>query len=603
MISWPQPNIRRRRAQPGAGLWFLAAALLFATPIIAAQPSFKVSLDRDTIVAGETVVLTLTFEGVTPPGMPALPPIPGLQRAGTVGSRMNSTLGPDGTMTSSVAYTVGLVAPAAGEYTIPAMALEVGGQKLQSEPLKLKVLKEDPATPAGQSGDKLAFLSLELPKKDLYVGQVLPIDLRLYIRGDVRNISDAQIPPVRGEGFTSGQLVSGRQFAQTVGNNQYTVFPISTVITPVKSGQLTLNALNGSVVVHLPKPPSGDPIENFFGGSTKAQQIPLSLEAREMNVLPLPKENAPPTFTGAVGNYTMNFSAGPTNVAAGDPVTVKVQISGRGNFDAVTLPEQTAWRDFKAYPPKVETKMQDQLGIQGTKYFEQLIVPQNSDIKELPGVVFSFFDPDRKTYQTLSQPPVKLTVKPASSAAAPSVVTSRQDQENAPPSQDIVPIKERLGSVAQASPPLVLQPWFLGLQAIPFIVWVATVIWRRRTDEVANNPRLRRKRMVSQILREGIASLNRFASEKKSDDFFATLFRLLQEKLGQILDVPASAITEAVIEEDLRPRGVAETTLSQLQELFQACNLARYAPIRSSQELAALIPKLETVLRELEEIK
>ena len=181
------------------------------------------------------------------------------------------------------------------------------------------MLKEDPAAPAGQSGDKLAFLSLELPKKDLYVGQVLPIDLRLYIRGDVRNISDAQIPPVRGEGFTSGQFVSGPQFARTVGNNQYTVFPISTVISPVKSGRLTLGALNGSVVVHLPKPPSGDPFENFFGGSTKAQQIPLSLEAREINVLPLPKENVPPSFTGAVGNYTMNFSAGPTNVAAGDP--------------------------------------------------------------------------------------------------------------------------------------------------------------------------------------------------------------------------------------------------------------------------------------------
>ena len=38
-------------------------------------------------------------------------------------------------------------------------------------------------------------------------------------------------------------------------------------------------------------------------------------------------------------------------------------------------------------------------------------------------------------------------------------------------------------------------------------------------------------------------------------------------------------------------------------ELFQACNLARYAPVQSSQELAALIPKLEGVLRDLQQLK
>ena len=35
-----------------------------------------------------------------------------------------------------------------------------------------------------------------------------------------------------------------------------------------------------------------------------------------------------------------------------------------------------------------------------------------------------------------------------------------------------------------------------------------------------------------------------------SDQFFATLSRLLQEQLGERLDLPASAITEAVIEEN-----------------------------------------------------
>jgi hypothetical protein len=72
--------------------------------------------------------------------------------------------------------------------------------------------------------------------------------------------------------------------------------------------------------------------------------------------------------------------------------------------------------------------------------------------------------------------------------------------------------------------------------------------------------------------------------------------------LGERLDLPASAITEAVIEERLRPHQVPESTLESLQELFQACNLARYAPVQSSQQLAALIPKVKSVLREVQEL-
>jgi hypothetical protein len=69
------------------------------------------------------------------------------------------------------------------------------------------------------------------------------------------------------------------------------------------------------------------------------------------------------------------------------------------------------------------------------------------------------------------------------------------------------------------------------------------------------------------------------------------------------LDLPASAITEAVLDERLRPRSVPEAILLPLHELFQTCNLARYAPVKTSQELAAIIPKVESVLNELHRIK
>jgi hypothetical protein len=120
---------------------------------------------------------------------------------------------------------------------------------------------------------------------------------------------------------------------------------------------------------------------------------------------------------------------------------------------------------------------------------------------------------------------------------------------------------------------------------------------------LANNPRLRRQREVAARIRDGLKELRAQADQRQAEGFFANLFRLLQEQLGERLDLPASAITEAVIEERLRSRAVKDATLQSLHDLFQTCNLARYAPMQSSQELAALIPKLESVLHELRHLK
>jgi hypothetical protein len=217
----------------------------------------------------------------------------------------------------------------------------------------------------------------------------------------------------------------------------------------------------------------------------------------------------------------------------------------------------------------------------------------------LPPVSFSFFDPEKKKYQTLSHPATALIVCAATPGAMPAAAVH---PETPAPTADVLPIRQHLGELAQIRPPLIQQPWFLALQGLPAFALLSTVIWRKRKESLANNPRLRRQRQVAQIVREGVEELRTRAMQNNSDEFFATLFRLLQEQLGERLDLPASAITEAVIDERLRPRGVAEETLASLHELFQMCNLARYTPVGSSQELAAIIPKVETALNQLREL-
>src|SRR5205807_1282848 len=168
------------------------------------------------------------------------------------------------------------------------------------------------------------------------------------------------------------------------------------------------------------------------------------------------------------------------------------------------------WRDFNTYPPTTKVETTDQLGVKGTKSFEQIIVPQSTDVKELPSISFSFFDTERKAYRTVTQPALPLIVRPGGSAPAPTVMTAnRPTQANAPPPQDIVPIKQRMGALAQVGPPLIQQPWFLALQTVPLLAWISALVWRKRADSLANNPRLRRQRKVARIIHDGLLDLRR----------------------------------------------------------------------------------------------
>ncbi|MEI9866180.1 MAG: hypothetical protein WDN00_16820 [Limisphaerales bacterium] len=137
--------------------------------------------------------------------------------------------------------------------------------------------------------------------------------------------------------------------------------------------------------------------------------------------------------------------------------------------------------------------------------------------------------------------------------------------------QDIIPIKENLGTHVTKSSPLITQPVFLAVQTVPLLAFLAAFIWRKRSDSLANNPRLRRQRAVAQLVRDGTNDLKKFAAKNQPDEFFALLFRLLQEQLGERLGCPASAITENVVEEHAVLRGASPTTLDGLRELFQLC--------------------------------
>ena len=578
----------------------LAMLLVALLPGAAWAASFTATLDRNAIKLGEAATLSLAFEGAQPRTVPT-PEVAGLQftQAGT--SQFVNLV--NGTMTATVTITFSVTARQTGEFTIPALTANVGGQQLISEPLKLTVTAASaPSAAAVNSGSEVAFLKLNFPKKKIYAGEAAVARLELYLRDDVQNFGNFQITSSPTDGFSAGKTVElpNQRHRAQVGNRIYTVIPLAIPLTAIRTGTLTFGPFTASATVVLPSQnQGGDPFFRQFLNQGEQRQVTLASEPVNVESLPLPPQNQPANFSGAIGNFQMTATAGPTAVTVGDPVTVRVQISGRGALDAVTLPEQ-GWQNFKTYPPTTKLETTDQFGLQGTKTFEQIISPLNNDVHELPPLTFSFLNPDDGQYHTLTQPAMPLTVKAAGATPLPQMAANKSEEK---PAQDILPIKENLGTLVAGKTPLVAQPAFLTVQSLPVLAFFAAYIWRKRADNLANNPRLRRQRAVAALIASGKTDLKKFAAENKPDEFFVTLFRLLQEQLGERLDCPATAITENVVEENSILRGAPENLRNSLREQFQLCNQARYAPVRGTSELNSVAAQFEKLLGELQNLK
>jgi len=565
-------------------LWLLASS-----GALKAAPGVTATLDRNTVSVGESVTLTVNFENLNPGGPPNLPAIQGITVAG-VGQSTHMSIEPGGTV-SLLSYNYVLVPSQPGDITIPAMSVAIQGQQFTTPVLKLKVLPASQAAP--NPANETAFLRLVTPKNEIYLGEALPVDINLYFL----ELREARMPQLQAEGFTLGKMLQQRQTQSRVGGRVFMLVPFKSYVSGARVGNLTLGPASMQLAV-----PRANARRTIFGDIVDWQQVTLNSETQSIRVLSLPRTNVPPTFGGAVGTFNMSVTVGPTNVAVGDPITVKVTLTGQGLLEGINLPSQPAWSDFKVYTPNTKFDPADQFGLSGTKSFEQVVIPQSAEVKSLPAFQFSFFDPNLRTYRTLSGAPTPLLVRPVA-AMANLPGTAPAPAQPAVTNDEIIHIKPFLSASPVSGAPLLTQPWFLGLQVVPLATWLSLFVVRRRREALANNPRLRRQLEVQRKIESGLTELRAHAAERQSEQFFALAFRLLQERLGERLDLPANAITEAVIDERLRPRNVPEPLLTELHELFQACNQARYARERSSQELASFIPRLEKALSESAAIK
>ena len=129
------------------------------------------------------------------------------------------------------------------------------------------------------------------------------------------------MPQIEGDGFVFGKIGQPSSGRGQVGNQVYTVGTFRLSAVAVKTGSLTLGPAQCSLTLLVRANTRNRSIfgfDDFFGMQRKP--VTLTAEPQTITVLPLPAENRPPTFNGAVGSFSMSVNASPTNVTAGDPI-------------------------------------------------------------------------------------------------------------------------------------------------------------------------------------------------------------------------------------------------------------------------------------------
>ncbi len=236
------------------------------------------------------------------------------------------------------------------------------------------------------------------------------------------------------------------QTLESVNGRSYEIITFKTAITPVKSGKLEIAAKDAKAIVQVPRrggsrprspfdifgmdDPFSDPFFNDpFAGRGEQREVKFSSETTTIEVKPLPA-NAPPNFSGAVGNFTLTTDVKPKNAQVGDPLTVTASISGRGNFDRVTAPTLENERGWHTYPPGSNFKADDDIGISGTKTFEMVLTP-NEPKKAVPPLLFSYFNPIKESYVTLRGDKLPVVVEGGAAPTATPAIANASATPNA----------------------------------------------------------------------------------------------------------------------------------------------------------------------------
>jgi hypothetical protein len=416
------------------------------------------------------------------------------------------------------------------------------------------------------------------------VGESVPAEIQIGMReGFATSING--LPKLNSSDFTLNNLsLQPERAAKTIEGKPFTVYTWHSLLAAIKPGTFSLT-FAAPVTVRIRTQPRrdsmlddllGDPfLQNIFGATVQKTLTVTSPEAA-FTVLPLPAQDKPPDFGGAVGTFKISADVSSDKNTAGDPLTLRMHVNGAGNFDRVETSMLGGDDRWKTYDPKATFKPADPTGFRGEKIFEQPLIASKPGAQTIPALSFSFFNPETHHYETARSSPLNVMVSPSAADSTSNEPPPQANAAGTPVDEahtglrpDHAPGKRSVDSLM----PLYFQPRFVGFSSVLALLFGGGWMAMRRRERHANDVQRERERLRLQKTRALMEQMGAASAAGDTDRFFSTAHAVLQLTLGARWQIAPEQVTAVEIDARLGDDGDKD----DIRQIFALADEANYS--------------------------
>lgn len=307
---------------------------------------------------------------------------------------------------------------------------------------------------------------------------------------------------------------------------------------------------------------------------SREERFVVKAESASFVVKPLPAENRPADFNGAVGVLKASVRMDSTTARVGDPLVLTMRVQGTGNVKL--LPRPVVELDWASVVTGTERVLVDSSGplVKGTKEFDWILTPTRSGAVELPALRYSYFDPYAAEYAVATSDPAALTVREGSLAVL--------DAEDG---SALLPLRALPAAPAN-------RYWWFGSDRISVLGWLALVLcllaplpWfvmRRRQQQSARLSRLGAAKVAPATVAQ---------QEDRSPRGVARAGRrrLLDALAVRFEQTPQELLSRLHVAKVLRRGGVTRATTRSVLEMLQQLDELGFSEIPASDTASDVI--------------
>jgi hypothetical protein len=287
------------------------------------------------------------------------------------------------TTTKEQAIVYEFLAERSGQVYLRNVKVEVNGKTIPVKEVRVNVLAQ-----ARKVQD--AFMEAEASKTRVFLGEGLDVNYYLYFKSSISANDVKEFPKLNKFIKRFHHINSPVETVQYKGQVLKRILAYSARLYPEKVGSAVLDPMKISVQI----------IENDYSGfgfgTQRYKNKDLASPQIEIEVLSLPSEGVPPSFTGLVGEHEFSLSIPKSKYLVNEPIEIKLEAKGKGALENFDSPLIYSDKNLEQFDTKSEVT---ELGMQAAKkVFEYTLLARGPVKIPARELALAYFDPNAGRY-------------------------------------------------------------------------------------------------------------------------------------------------------------------------------------------------------------